>query len=150
MDLLLCPISCYFSVAKLYPTLWDLKYCRITCFPVLHHLLEFAPIYVHWVSDATELCHSLPFPFPPAFYLSQHQAVFQWVSFLHQMAKLSELQPQHQSFQWTIRINFLQNWQIWSPCSARDSQESSPAPQFKSINSLVLNLLYSATPTFVL
>ena len=35
----------------------------------------------------------------------------------------------------------------WSPCCPRDSQESSPAPQFKSIYSSVLSLLYSPTPT---
>ena len=35
------------------------------------------------------------------------------------------------------------NTQDWSPCSPRDSHESSPTPQFKSINSLVLNFLYS-------
>ena len=33
----------------------------------------------------------------------------------------------------------------WSPCSPMDSQESSPAPQFKSINTLVLSLLYGPT-----
>ena len=31
---------------------------------------------------------------------------------------------------------------VGSPCSPRDSQESSPTPQFKSINSLVLSFLY--------
>ena len=34
-------------------------------------------------------------------------------------------------------------WLVGSPCSPRDSQESSPTPQFKSINSLVLSFLYS-------
>ena len=38
---------------------------------------------------------------------------------------------------------------VWSPCFPRDSQESSPAPQFKSINSLVLSLLYVPTLTSV-
>ena len=37
------------------------------------------------------------------------------------------------------------DWLVWSPCSWRDSQESSPTPQFKSINSLVLGLLYGPT-----
>ena len=32
-----------------------------------------------------------------------------------------------------------------SPCSPRDSQESSPAPQFRSVNSSALSLLYSPT-----
>ena len=38
---------------------------------------------------------------------------------------------------------------VGSPCSPRDSQESSPTPQFKSINSSALSLLYSPTPTSV-
>ena len=38
---------------------------------------------------------------------------------------------------------------IWSPCSPRDSQESSPAPRFKNISSLVLSLLYGPTLTSV-
>ena len=41
------------------------------------------------------------------------------------------------------------NIQDWSPRSPRDSQESSPTPQFKSINSSVLSLLYTPTLTFV-
>ena len=40
-------------------------------------------------------------------------------------------------------------WTGWSPCSPRDSQESSPTPQFKSINSLVLSFLYSPTFTSI-
>ena len=53
---------------------------------------------------------------------------------------------QHQSFQWIFRTDLFQDWQVWSPqTSQRDSQESSPTPQFKSINSLVLSFLYSPT-----
>ena len=40
-------------------------------------------------------------------------------------------------------------WLVWSPCSPRDSQESSPTPQFKSISSSALNLLYDPTLPFV-
>ena len=46
-------------------------------------------------------------PFSPAFNLSQHQGLFKWVSSLHQVAKLLEFQLQHQSFQWTLRIDLL-------------------------------------------
>ena len=46
------------------------------------------------------------------------------------------------SFQWIFRIDFLWDWLVWSPCSLKDSQKSSTTPQFKSINSLVLSLLY--------
>ena len=48
-----------------------------------------------------------------------------------------ELQLQHQPFQWLFRVDVLWDGLAWSPCSPRDSQESSPAPQLKSINSLV-------------
>ena len=39
------------------------------------------------------------------------------------------------SFQWIFRVDFLWDWLVWSPSCPRDSQESSPTPQFKSINS---------------
>ena len=70
-----------------------------------------------------------------------------WVSSLHQVTKVLELQ--HQPFQRTFRIDFLSDWLVWFPCSPRDSQESSPTPQFKSINSSVLSLLYSPTLTSI-
>ena len=44
---------------------------------------------------------------PPAFNFSNHQGLFQWVSFSHQVAKVLELQFQHQSFQWIFRTDFL-------------------------------------------
>ena len=77
-------------------------------FPLLHHLLEFAPTHVHWVSDAIQPSHPLSSP-SPAFNLSQHQGLFQWVSSLHHMANVLELQFQHQSFQW-ILISFRIDW----------------------------------------
>ena len=78
-----------------------------------------------------------------------HQGLFQWVNSSHQVAKVLEFQLQHQSFQWTPRTDLLYDGLVASPCSPRDSQESSPTPQFKSINSLVLNFLYSLTLTFI-
>ena len=62
----------------------------------------------------------------------------------HQVAKV-----QHQSFQWKFSTDFLYDWLVWSPCSPRDSQESFPTPQFKSINSLVFNFLYGPTLTSI-
>ena len=63
--------------------------------------------------------------------------------------KVLECQLQHQSFQWTPRTDLLQDGLVTSPCSPRDSQESSPTPQFKSINSLALTLLYSLPLTSI-
>ena len=48
-----------------------------------------------------------------------------------------------------IRTELLYDWLVSSPCSPRDSQESSPTPQFKSVNSLVLDFLYSPTLTSI-
>ena len=72
-----------------------------------------------------------------------------WVGSLYQEAKVLELQLQHQSFQWIFRVVFLYDWLLWSPYSPRDSQESSPAPQFESISSSALSLLYGPTFTSV-
>ena len=51
------------------------------------------------------------------------------------------------SFQWMFRTDFLYDWLVWPPCSPGHSQESSPTPQFKSINSLAFSFLYSPTLT---
>ena len=51
--------------------------------------------------------HPLSSPSPPAFNLSQHQGLFQSVTSLHPVAKVLELQLQHQSFQWIFRTDFL-------------------------------------------
>ena len=75
---------------------------------------------------------------------------FQWVSSSHQVAKVLEFQLQHQSFQWIFRTDFLFGLIVGSPCSPRDSQESSPTPQFKGISSSVLSFLYSPTLTSIL
>ena len=88
-------------------------------------------------------------PSPPAFDLSQHQGLFQSVSSLHQVAKVLEFQFQHQSFQWIFRTEFLWDGLVGSPCSPRDSQESSPTPQFKSINFSVFSFLSSLTLTSI-
>ena len=68
-------------------------------------------------------------------YYPQHQGLFKWVSSSHQVAKVLEFQPQHQSFQWIFMADFLLDGLVGSPCSPRDSQESYPTPWFKSINS---------------
>ena len=115
----------------------------------LHRLLELAQTHVHWVGDASQPSHLLLSPFPPIFNLSQNQGLFQWVSSLHQTAKILEFQLQHQSFQCIFRNDFLWDWLVWSPCSPTDSQDSSPAPQFKTINSSVLSLLFGPTLTSI-
>ena len=76
-------------------------------FLVYHQLPELAQTQVHQVDDAIQPFHPLLSLSPPAFNLSQHQGVFQWVSSLHQVAKVLEFQLQHQFFQWIFRTDFL-------------------------------------------
>ena len=121
--------------------------CTTASHPIHYQLLELTQPHVYWVGDAIQPSHPLSSPSPPIFNLSQHQGLFQWVSSLHQVAKVLEFQLQHQSFQWIFSTDFLQDELVGSPCSTRDSQESSPTPQFKSINSLALSFLYSPTLT---
>ena len=56
---------------------------------------------------SNHLIHPLLSPFPLALNLSQHQGLFKWVCSFHQVAKVLELQLQHQSFQWIFRTDFL-------------------------------------------
>jgi len=129
------------SVTQSCPTLCDPMDDRMTGFPVYHQLPEFVQTHVHQVGDVIQPPHPLSSPSPPAFNLSQHQGLFKWVSFSHQVAKTFEFQ--HQTFQWIFRTDCLSDWLVWYPCSPRDSQESSPTPQFKSINSLAISFFYS-------
>ena len=99
--------------------------------------------HVHWVGDTIQPSHPLSSP-SPAFNLSQHQGLFQWVSSSHQVAKGLEFQLQHQSFQWiSLGLTGLISLQ------SKGFSESSPAPQFESINSLVLTLRFGPALTSI-
>ena len=93
------------------PTLCSHMNCSTPGFPVLHCLPEFAQILVYWVDDAIQPSHPLLPPSPIALNLSQNQGFFQWVSSLHQVAKILELQLQHQSFnEYSGLISFMIDW----------------------------------------
>ena len=93
------------SVTQSCLTLFDPTDCSTPGFPVHHQLPEFTQTHVHWVCHAIQPSHPLSSPSPPAFNVSQHQGLFQWISSSHQVAKVLELQ--HQSFQWIVRTDFL-------------------------------------------
>ena len=132
------------SVASMFCDPMD---CSKPGFPVHHQLPELAQTHVHRVSDAMQSSHPLLSASPPTFNLSQHQGLFKWVSSSHLVAKVLEFQIQHQSFQWIFRTDFPYDGLVGSPCSPRDSQESFPTPQFKSINFSALRFLYNPTLT---
>ena len=120
------------SVTQLCLTLFDPMDYSTPGFLVLPYLPEFAQTHVHWVGNAIWPSHHLSPPSPPVLNLSQHLGLFQWVSSLHQVAKVLEFQLQHQSFQRIFRTDFLEDGLVGSPCSPGNSQESSPRHSSKA------------------
>ena len=99
------------SVAQSGPTLCDPMDCSMPGFPVHHQLPELAQTHVHLVGDAIQPSHPRSSPSPPAFNPSQHQDLFQWVSYSHQVAKVLEFQLQHQSVnEYLGLISFRMDW----------------------------------------
>ena len=137
------------SVAQLCPTLWDPMNLSTPGLPVHHQLPEFTQTHVHRVSDAIQpliLCRPLLLlpPVPPSIRVFSNKSTLRmrW--------------PKYRSFSFSIislqrnpRADLLQNGLVGSPCSPRDSQESSPTPQFKSINSSALSLPHNPTLTAI-
>ena len=78
------------SISQSCLTLCDPMDCSTPGFPVHHRLPELAQTHVHWVDDAIQPSHPLSSPSSPAFNLSQHRGLFQWVSSSHQVAKVLE------------------------------------------------------------
>ena len=139
------------SVAQSCPTLCNPMDCSTPGLPVHHQLPEFTQTHVHHVGNAIQPFHPLSSPPLPTFSLSQHQGLFKWVSSSHHVAKVLSfsfsLSP---SNEYSALISFRMDWvDGGSPWSSRDSQESSPTTQFKSINSSVLSFLYSPTLTSI-
>ena len=110
------------SVAQSCPTLCDRMNRSTPGLPVHHQLPEFTQTHVLWVGDAIQPSHLLSSPSPPALNLSQHQALFPWVSSSHEVAKILEFQLQHQSFQWTPRTGLLPGGQSWVFIHSENSQ----------------------------
>ena len=114
-------------------------------FAVLHHLPELAQTHVHWFGDAIQPSHPPLSPSPPAFNVSQLRVFssesalcIRWPSSSRWWSFSSSISPSNEY----SGIDFLWDWLVWSFCSPRDSQGSSPTPQFKSINSSVLSFLH--------
>ena len=118
--------------------------CSTPGLPVHHQLPELTQIHVCRVIDAVQPPHPLSSPSPPAFNLSQNQVLsnelFLWIRC--QRTGISATAS-------VLPVN-IQDWfPLGSPCSPRDSQESSSTPQFKSINSLARSFLYRPTLTSI-
>ena len=107
----LCPLGLktiqFSSVAQSCLILCDPMNHSTPGLPIHHQLSEFTQIHVRRVGDAIHPSHPLLSPSPPVPNPSHHQSLFQWVNSLHEVAKVLEFQPQHQSFQWTPRTDLL-------------------------------------------
>ena len=140
--------SVHFSRSVIFDSLWphEPQHARPPCPSPTYRAIQ---THVHWVGDAIQPSRLLLYPSPLVFNLYQHQSLFKWVSSSHQVSTVLEFQLQHQSSQWTPRTDLFQDGLVVSPCSSRNSQESSPISQFKSINSSALSFLYSPTLTSI-
>ena len=134
------------SRVQLFATPWITAHQASLSITNSRSLLKLMSIESEMPSNHLILCHPLLLlpPIPPSI-----RVFFQWVNSSHEVTKVLEFQLQHQSFQWTPRTYLLQDGLVGSPCSPRDSQESSSAPQFKSINFSALSFLHSPTLTSI-
>ena len=138
---------CCCSIAQLYLPLCSPMDCTTPGFPMLHYLPKSAQTLVHRVGGAIQPFCSLLCPSPPAFSLSHHQGLFKWVSSSHQVAKVLELQLQHQSSnEYSGLVSFI-HW--FDLLAVQGTLNSLLQPQFKSIGSSALCFLYSPTLTSI-
>ena len=116
-------------------------------FPVYHQLPELAQTHIHRAGKAIQPSHPvIPLLLPPSIYPSHR--VFSNESVLHIRW------PKYWSFSFSISpsneySDLIFFRPVGSPCTPRASQESSPTPQFKNINSSSLSFLYSPTITSI-
>ena len=134
-----------FSCVRLFVTPWTATRQASLSFTISQNLLRLISTESVIPSNNRILCHPLLLPasiFPSV----RVFCLFKWVSSSHQVL---ELRLQHQSFQWIFRTDFLKDWQVWAACSPKNSQESFPTLQFKSVNSSALRLLCDPTLTSI-
>ena len=129
-------------------SLWPHEH-SMSDFLVLDYLPEFVQTLVHWINDAIKSSHPLSHPLlflPSTFSASGSFPLSQFFT--------SGVQNIGASASASVLSMIIQDWfplglLVWYPWSPKDSQESSPTPQFKSISSLALSFLYSPTLTYL-
>ena len=123
--------------------IWWTAACQASLsFTISWSLLKFMSIQSVMLCNHLILCHPLLLPsvFPSIRVFSSESALrIRWPKYWSFSFNISP------SSEYSGLISFRIDWLVWSPCSPRDSQEPSPTPQFKSIISSVLSLLYDPT-----
>ena len=136
------------SVAQSCPTLCDPMDNSTPGLPLHHQLPELTQIHVHWVSDAIQPSHpvvpfSCPLSFPPSGSFQMSQLFASGGQSIGVSASTSVLPMNIQD--WSPL-----GWTGWISLQSKGlSQESSPTPQFKSINSSALSFIYSPILTSI-
>ena len=128
------------SVTQSCLTLCDPMDCSTPGFPVHHQLLEFTQTHVHRVGDAIQPSHPLSSTAPPTFSLSQIRVFsnesalcIRWPKYWSFSFRIS---PSNEHSEWiSLRMDWL------DLLAVQGTQESSPTPQFKSVNSSALSFL---------
>ena len=116
--------------------------CSMPGFPVLHYLPSLLKLMsIESVMPSNQLILCRPLLLLPSIFHSI-RVIFKGSVSSQQVAKVLELQLQHRCFQCIFRVDLFEDWLVWSPCSPRDSQESSSVPQFKNMNSSALSFLF--------
>ena len=137
------------SVTQSCLTLCDPVDCSTPGFPVYHQLLEPTQTHVHYVGDAIQPSHPLSSPSPPAFDLSQHQGILQWVGSSHQVAKSIGASASASVLPVNIQDWFPLGWTSWISLQSKGLSRVFSKPQFKSISSSALSFLYSPALTSI-
>ena len=135
-----------FSCVQFFVTSWTAALKASLSFTISQNLLKLMSIELVMPSNHLILCFPLlflPLIFPSIRVFSNELVLhIRWPKYWSFSFSISPLN------EYSGSISFRMDWRLdWSPCSPRDSQESSPAPQFESINSSVLSLLYGSTLT---
>ena len=135
------------SVAQLCPIPCDSMHCSIPGLPVHHQLPEFPQIHVHWVSDAIQPSHPLLSPSPL-------HSIFPSIRVFSNNSVLRIRWPKYWSFSFSIcpfnEYSGLISFRIdWFDLLVVQSQESSPTPQFKTINSSVLSFIVKLSHPYI-
>ena len=117
--------------------------------PIHHQLPESTQTHVHQVGDAIQHSHPLSSPSPPALNLSQHQGLFQWVSSLHQVAKVLEFQLQHQSFPMNTQGWSPLGWAVWISLQSKGLSRVFSNTTVQKHHSLALCFLCGSHPLYL-
>ena len=139
------------SCVRLFATSWTAARQAPQSITNSQRLLKLMPIESVMPSNHLVVCHPLLLPpsiFPSVRVFSNESVLrIRWPKYWSFNFNISPSNEYSELISFPFKSN--QDWLVWSPCCPRNSQESSPAPQFKSINSSVLSFLYSATLTSI-